>query len=183
MANTGKTKGPPRPKKGDTIIGLSAEEHARVEEFRRTAGHRNPQAVRDAFGGAAGECAEVGGRRLLPFSLGHFLLLEKIGSPYADGVKKVDEVSNERLTELLFVLTRPAKEGRQALARGQEAWDEAVQDFTDSVPMLDLARLGAAAHRSMAAGFSTVLGNEGGEKKSSKTESTPPAEGMDSAGA
>lgn len=168
---------PPRPQPGDTVIGFTDAEKEIIHRSRDEE-NKNPSAVVDAFAGDEGII--VDGRQIGPFTLGHFLFLERIKHPAADSTAKRNFTNMETAT-VIYVLSRPVSESRDLLRNGREAFDDAVNEFSDTIPFRRLELYGSAIRKLMQAEFATVTG--GGEPSKKKTDTTLPPNPTDSAGA
>lgn len=168
---------PPRPQPGDTVIGFSDAEVAAIRETTAE-GNRNPEQVVDAFVGDDG--IQIDGMQVGPFTLGHFLFLERLQHPVAESAQR--PMTNMETATVIYVLCRPIKDSRKILAQGRESFDEAVESFSDTIPFRRLSEYGKAIQALMVREFATVTGDSADDSKK-KMDTTPPRSPTDSAGA
>ena len=131
---------------------------------------KNPRKVVEAFSAAG---AEVAGIQLREFTIGTILILEKIGSPLLKAAGgKPEPMTDLDLLRVLFIQSHPASESFRLLRSGTDAFDEAVVEFGDKIPL--------AKHRLLKAKFEELLSRSvstspspGAEKKSGERAETP----------
>lgn len=104
------------------------------------------------------------GLKLLPFTAGTILLLEKIEHPLVDEAAK-REMTNEEVLSLLFILTRPVKESNALLNQGPDSFGDAVVEFAGTIPVGDLREIGGAIRAHFAAALETAAPAGDHEKK------------------
>ena len=110
-----------------------AKRHAEAMKKSQELEHRNPQIAIDALLPAN---ATIGGKPTLPLTLAHYVILEKINSPLVSG-KPLDwkDVDNLDLMKMCYVVTHKASDCRDILAEGSEAFESAVFEFCENIPL------------------------------------------------
>jgi len=103
------------------------------------------------------------GLELRPFTLSTILLLEKIEHPLVDDAIKRD-MTNHEIASLVFVLTHPAVESNALLSHGPDAFDAAVMEAADRIPLAELRSLGMKIRAHFGAALETAAA-PGAEKK------------------
>lgn len=68
----------------------------------------------------------IAGIVLQPITMAHLAVLESIGSPMVRRDHKPADFTPEVIMQTVFVLSRPAGESRELLARSREAFDDAA---------------------------------------------------------
>jgi len=112
---------------------------------------KTPRVVLDAFFPETVTIATVELRH--PFTIKHWLALEKIGSPVIapDGPVKLLE-----LCRSLYVCALPASDVFEAVTAGREAMDAAVIELAGRIPLPDAAGILAAVLKHINHGFVTA---------------------------
>jgi len=118
------------------------------EKLARVAG-KTPSTVVDAF---APDPLDIAGIELKPIRMRTWLCLEKIDSPFIHGVGS--EVTIEDLLRALYVITQPAAEVRAALRGGEASLSEAVDAFSERIPIAALPEITTKLAAHLAAEFS-----------------------------
>jgi len=136
---------------------------------------QNPKLVVEAFTRGA---RKVGAITLRPITMGTILVLEKIKCPLVDdsviaAAKKnkgkfAQNLQNDDVARLIFVLAHTGRESLALLQDGDAAFAAAVLDFMDKIPVSDMPLLGSAITEHFSAAFSTVVGGAAAAEK--KTE-------------
>lgn len=165
-------------RRGPQTQGHSPAQLAAMAREQERAKVRTPSPVLAAF---FPEPIEVGKLPLRPFSLGDFILLEKLGSPLleiedADAAEEV-QISVEEYAAAVFVLSAPFDQVAALVSRGpagRPEFDAAVLAFAAQIPAIELVPIGLKVRAAIAAGFATVQGM-GSEKKT--TAPTPGSAG------
>ena len=138
---------------------------------------RHPKAVVSAML-AAGKT--VGGIKLREFTAGTSLLLQKLGHPLSVDPDTRPAMTDMDVMIMVYVLTHTAAECNALVDQGRPAFDAAVIEFSDTIPMDQLPALGAAINELLERAVSTVGG--GAQKKTQgttpSTTSPPPAAGV-----
>lgn len=122
-----------------------------------------PSAVLDAYLPDPASAAGVG---LVPVTAGHLLLLEKIRSPL---VMPAERRTQFAIWQALYILSRPARDGRAALAAGK--LEDATLALADSMPASIMEPIVDQLQAHMAAAFENALpmqmpgGTTGTQKK------------------
>jgi len=146
--------------------GFSAAEMAARNAARARAESGTPQTILDAF---LGQSVKIGAVEIPVIMLGHVLLLEKIGSPFAKPTGL--EPTNEQVTEALFALNHPPSVVLAAFRAGPETWQDRIFDFSGTIPVTDLPLIGAALGAALAHAESTVIGGAETKHKHSPASS------------
>ena len=135
---------------------------------------KNPKIVVDAF---LPDLLAIGETTLRPITMGTLLILEKIDSPLVNDAaiaaakrnkgKFTVKLSNDDVARVVFVLTHSGKESLVLLSGGRQAFDSAVYEFLDRIPVSDMPKLGGLITEHFSRAFSTVIGgaDDGAEKK------------------
>jgi hypothetical protein len=145
-----------------------------------------PSVVLDAFMPTP---ITVGKITIPPFRLGKYLLLERLKSPLVRDDAR--EITNDQVLEAVFAMATPTPQVLALLARDNAklALTEAIWEFADTIPLADLAALGAAIQTQMQRAKATLVGEssespvspvegaaaEPAEKKSGPAAATSPA--------
>lgn len=89
-------------------------------------------------------CLEIGGRPVAPFNLASYTFLQRLGNPITEPSDKPvsERLSNFQFMELCFVITHPLAESRKLHRQGANAWEAAVYDFCEVIPLETLADVG-----------------------------------------
>ena len=125
-------------------------------------GARNPSKTVRAL---APKPLTVCGLTLREFTAGTLLLLQRIEHPLVTA-KDAARMSNEQVMQVLYALTRPSREALAKLNEGDDAFDEAVLEMADLIPVSRLAEAGRAVAEAWAAAWATGLATvPPGEKK------------------
>jgi len=138
---------------------------------------RNPTRVVEALTAAG---VTVAGIALREFTVGTYLVLQKIESPLVMREPGEIQLSDLQVVDLLFVLSRSPVASNALLAQGRAAFDAAVIEFAGGIRMADLPSFESAIRDLMQRASSTAPGEPGGAEK--KTSSTSPPEAPGSAG-
>lgn len=123
---------------------------------------RNPSIAINAL---VGFSEKIGGVNTLPLTLSHYVILEKLDSPFLKQGVDFKNIGNEKLMEFCFLVTRPAKESRELLIESKEVFDDAVFEFCENVKLSELRQVGEAIARRLFESTSTALEIASGEKK------------------
>jgi hypothetical protein len=129
---------------------FSPEQLAAAQTTLNAAASRTPSRVLDAF---FPEIIVAAGLTLQPFTLGSYMLLEKVGSPLISG----GDVRAADVATAAVLLSLPAARAR-SLAADRAALDAAAFDFADRLAPTDLATLGERIAQHLNAAFATVPG-------------------------
>lgn len=133
----------------------SKEQLARADKKRKELENKNPQAVLDAF---IQKEYKIGGIKTLPLTLAHYVVLEKIKSPFVDKkIKDFGKIDNENLMKMCYVITHTAGESRALLAEGEECFMEAVFDFCQNIELKDIAEVGKAVGAAILQASATAI--------------------------
>lgn len=141
---------------------------------------KTPSTVIDAY---LPEPLAIGALELPPIRMRTWLYLEKINSPFVQGVKDSSEITMEDLIRTLYVITQPADRVRHAIRAGEAALAGAVDAFADTLPVHLLPELTAklAAHLqaefSPQAQFAREEEGSGSGPKASRSSATEPGAG------
>lgn len=131
-----------------------------IREAMEATGDGTPAVVVQAF---APESAIVMGVKLMPVSLGMWLVLEKIGSPCVD---RSSNPSDYDFAAALFVLSRPSAESRKAIQSG--TFEDQVYEFAEVIPLGSFLTGMEALNQVLEAAMSTALAmrsTHGGDQK------------------
>lgn len=142
-----------------------AKRHAEAMKKSQELEHRNPQIAIDALLPAN---ATIGGKPTLPLTLAHYVILEKINSPLVSG-KSLDwkDVDNLDLMKMCYVVTHKASDCRDILAEGSEAFESAVFEFCENIPLSQMYAVGQALGGLLAAATAPAVSAQG-EKKTKR---------------
>lgn len=113
-----------------------------------------PGPLADAFGVPA---REIAGLRVRPLVHYDFVAFRRLDSPLLRAGEQTVAYTDEEAYEMVWQLTRPAREVASVLGRGREAVREAAMELGFSVGPMEMADLMAEVRRVFEAAFSTAL--------------------------
>lgn len=97
----------------------------------------------------------------MPLTMAHYVILEKIGSPFIDKNNgDFADLPVEDYLNVAFVITHSASESRELLAKGDEAFKDAIFEFSEGIDIADMKEVGIAIGITFAQAASTVLKTE-----------------------
>jgi hypothetical protein len=102
---------------------------------------------------------------LREFTIGSYLLLQKLGNPLVAAQPGEIKLTDLQVLELLFVLSRPAREASEALSRGREAFEADVLEFAEGIPLGAMPQFEAAVKTLMERASATAPTAPQSEKK------------------
>jgi hypothetical protein len=109
----------------------------------------------------------VCGLVLHEFTAGTLLLLQRIEHPLVTS-KDAADMTNTQVMQVLYALTRPSREALAKLNEGDDAFEEAVLEMADLIPVSQLADVGRAVAKAWSSAWETGLATvPPGEKKTS----------------
>lgn len=119
---------------------------------------RNPPTVVNAF---LQKKYKIAGLDTMPLTMAHYVILEKIGSPFIDKNNgDFADLPVEDYLNVAFVITHSASESRELLAKGDEAFKNAIFEFSEGIDIADMKEVGIAIGITFAQAASTVLKTE-----------------------
>ena len=144
----------PKPKR--TPRGaFTAKQAAAAQHLQDHASDRTPREVLDAF---LPEPLTIGGRKADVINLAHFMLLEKLGNPFADPpAPDADDPTTEQIAEIAYLITHPVADSLALIEKGRPAFSAAMFVFAASLPAAELKAVGQVIKQRLVAAFSTVI--------------------------
>lgn len=101
---------------------------------------------------------KIGGEKALPLTLAHYVLLEKINSPFIKGGEiDFSDIPNTDLMNLCYIVTHSAAKTRDLISEGQEAFDAAVFDFCEKIALSELKDVGVVIAGLLYQATSTII--------------------------
>jgi hypothetical protein len=161
----------------DPAACFTAAEVAAANATRARAGVRTPAEVLEAFSPTH---LQIGELTLRLFTMADAMLLERIGSPFAEeSITPDTEITAADTMAVVFILTRPATDTKHLLDQGRAAFDDAVLALAARVPFEQISLVGPALARTFSTAFSTLVA---GQKKATTTAPSVPPPATASAG-
>lgn len=146
---------------------------------------RNPKKVVEAL---AARGSQHGAIRLREFTPATIVIMQKIGSPLMDAAGGRKEMTDMDILKMVFILAHPAGDSFSLISDGPRAFEQAVIEYGDGIPLGDLPDLGKKLIQLFVRATSTAPAGAvpGAKKKGAEETKTPsptsPRAGAGSAG-
>jgi len=149
------------------ITGLSGQRSlAELAAASAQAKERTPVVVLDALEPSPSSIAGIA----LPdmISLSTWMRLEKIGSPFAGPMGEDTVITLEDILAAFYIIAAPSDQVRKAIRAGDDAFNDAVEDFASALPVAQMTEVGTGLSAYISAQFATaakMAPPDGGDEK------------------